>query len=696
MQKVAVFSKKIIKIKNINHFFPDLIFTDKKNKKQANAIAGWGLRPTTKKARKYATENKLPFISLEDGFLRSVGLGLEGYSPLSLIADSTGIYYDARFPSELEKLIKDKSRLVLHLDYAIQAIKLITDNELTKYNHAPNFTGFSNEHHLQNEKVLVIDQTVGDMSVKYGDADQQTFLEMLDRALQENPTATIYVKTHTDVINGYKEGFLTSNLNKDSIVLLSEDINPISLLKQIDKVYVVTSHMGFEALLLGKEVITFGLPWYAGWGVTDDRHKNIKSLKNNERRTEATITELFVASYILYCQYINPYTGKKGTIFDVINYLTKIKKLNNKLRGSVKLVGFSFWKKHVLLPYLNLPSVKIHFYSINKFRKIENDNKLNHDVKSQKILIWGQGKKSIIPIIQNEKFCIMRIEDGFIRSIGLGSNLVMPYSLVIDGLGIYFNSQKISELESLLATRVVTKQEQEKAKSLQKLIIETKISKYNVGNEKNIKPNHEKRKIILIPGQVEDDASIIFGSPIIKTNLELVQMVRKKNQDAYIIYKPHPDVLSGNRIGEINKTELKKYVNDIIEFADIIHCIEQVDEIHTITSLAGFEALIRHKKVVCYGQPFYSGWGLTTDLYPNSLRRRILSLDELIYIVMYEYSIYIHPKSLDFTDPETLVKYLNNEKLEKTRLINQFWLKKQLQKIKHILDLIVKMKFSKN
>ena len=696
MQKVAVFSKKIIKIKNINHFFPDLIFTDKKNKKQANAIAGWGLRPTTKKARKYATQNKLPFISLEDGFLRSVGLGLEGYSPLSLIADSTGIYYDARFPSELEKLIKDKSRLVLHLDYAIQAIKLITDNELTKYNHAPNFTGFSNEHHLQNEKVLVIDQTVGDMSVKYGDADQQTFLEMLDKALQENPTATIYVKTHTDVINGYKEGFLTSNLNKDSIVLLSEDINPISLLKQIDKVYVVTSHMGFEALLLGKEVITFGLPWYAGWGVTDDRHKNIKSLKNNERRTEATITELFVASYILYCQYINPYTGKKGTIFDVINYLTKIKKLNNKLRGSVKLVGFSFWKKHVLLPYLNLPSVKIHFYSINKFRKIENDNKLNHDVKSQKILIWGQGKKSIIPIIQNEKFCIMRIEDGFIRSIGLGSNLVMPYSLVIDGLGIYFNSQKISELESLLATRVVTKQEQEKAKSLQKLIIETKISKYNVGNEKNIKPNHEKRKIILIPGQVEDDASIIFGSPIIKTNLELVQMVRKKNQDAYIIYKPHPDVLSGNRIGKINKTELKKYVNDIIEFADIIHCIEQVDEIHTITSLAGFEALIRHKKVVCYGQPFYSGWGLTTDLYPNSLRRRILSLDELIYIVMYEYSIYIHPKSLDFTDPETLVKYLNNEKLEKTRLINQFWLKKQLQKIKHILHLIVKIKFSKN
>ncbi|MCX8650739.1 capsular polysaccharide biosynthesis protein [Gilliamella sp. B2776] len=696
MQKVAIFSKKIFRIKHIHHFFPDLLFIYKNRKKEANAIAGWGFRTTTKKARKYATENKLPFISLEDGFLRSVGLGLDGYFPLSLIADNIGIYYDARSPSELESLIKDKSRLVLHLNDATQAIKLIIDNEITKYNHAPDFIGFNdNELHVENKKVLVIDQTVGDMSVNYGGADPQTFREMLDEALKENPTATVYVKAHTDVINGYKKGFLTSNFIKDTVILLTDDINPISLLKQIDKVYVVTSHMGFEALLLGKEVITFGLPWYAGWGLTDDRHKNIKSLKNNDRRTEATIIELFAASYILYCQYINPNTGKKGTIFDVIDYLVKIKKLNNKLRGTVKLVGFSFWKKHALQPYLNLPSIKSHFCSINKFRKIVNDNKLMHKVKSQKILIWGQGKENIIPTIQKAKLRILRIEDGFIRSIGLGSNLVMPYSLVIDELGIYFNSQTISELESLLATRVVTQKEQEKANSLRQLLNVTKLSKYNIGSEKNIRPVDEMRKIILIPGQVEDDASILYGSPIIKTNLELVQVVRKKNPDAYIIYKPHPDVLSGNRIGKIDKSELIKYVNDIIEFVNIIDCIEQVDEIHTITSLAGFEALIRHKKVVCYGQPFYSGWGLTTDLYPSPFRHRILSLDELIYIVMYEYSIYIHPKTLHFTDPETLINYFNNERTKNSPSINQCWLKKQLYKIKQIITLFINIKSHK-
>ncbi|MCO6548718.1 MAG: hypothetical protein J6583_13245, partial [Gilliamella sp.] len=218
-----------------------------------------------------------------------------------------------------------------------------------------------------------------------------------------------------------------------------------------------------------------------------------------------------------------------------------------------------------------------------------------------------------------------RIEDGFIRSIGLGSNLVMPYSLVIDELGIYFNSQSMSELEFLLLNKKVNKEEKEKASLLQDLLIVTKLGKYNVGKKMNIRrPIGNKEKIILIPGQVEDDASILYGSPIVKTNLELIKTVRENNPNDYIIYKPHPDVLSGNRIGKVNDSEIKKYVDNIIEFVDIIDCIEQVDEIHTITSLAGFEALIRNKRVICYGQPFYSGWGLTIDMHPNFRRNREL------------------------------------------------------------------------
>jgi capsular polysaccharide export protein len=691
MKNVSVFSKKILAIKHINHFFSNLSFSYR-NKRKADAIAGWGYRPTTLKARAYATKHSLPFIALEDGFLRSVGLGLEGFPPLSLIADSIGIYYDSRTPSQLEELIKNKTLLNQYINEAISAKKLIIDSELTKYNHAPDFCGFDAKINNQTKKVLVIDQTFGDMAVELGGANQQTFISMLNCAIEENPYSTIYVKTHTDVINGYKKGYLTKLANH-SVMLFSEDVNSLSLLKYFDKVYVVTSHMGFEALLLGKQVITFGLPWYAGWGVTDDRHKNINNLRSTNRRTQATVLELFTASYLLYCKYINPYTGKKGTIFDVINYLIKIKALNNKLRGTINLVGFSFWKKHVLLPYLKLPSVTCCFYSVNCFTKIINDEKKAKKIKTEKLLIWGQGKKALRPII--DTLSSFRVEDGFIRSIGLGSNLAMPYSLVIDKLGIYFNSQNTSELEFLLANKKITKWEKEKANSLQNLLILTKLGKYNVGQKMNIRPSEGKTKVILIPGQVEDDASILYGSPIIKTNLDLIKAVRQNNPNDYIIYKPHPDVLSGNRIGKVNKFEIQKYVDDIIESINIIDCIEQVDEIHTITSLAGFEALIRHKKVVCYGQPFYSGWGLTVDMYPNIRRNRTLTLQELIYIVMYDYAIYIHPDSLNFTDPETLINYLYDKKNKISKPIKQSWLKKQFNKLKQLLFLIYKIKLNR-
>ncbi|MFQ1017371.1 capsular polysaccharide biosynthesis protein [Gilliamella sp. Occ3-1] len=692
MKNVLVFSKKILTIKSISHFFSDLSFSNKNTKNKIDAVAGWGYRPTTIKARAYATKHLLPFITLEDGFLRSIGLGLEGYPPLSLIADNIGIYYDSRKPSELEILIKNKIILNQHIKEATSALKLIIEAQLTKYNHASDFSGFKDKTNNQNEKVLVIDQTFGDMAVELGGASQQTFISMLNCAIEENPSSTIYVKTHTDVINGYKKGYLTQIAGQKSVILFSEDVNTFSLLKHVNKVYVVTSHMGFEALLLGKQVITFGLPWYAGWGVTDDRHKNINHLRVINRRTQATVLELFTASYILYCKYINPYTGKKGTIFDVINYLIKIKTLNNKLRGTINLVGFSFWKKQVLLPYLRLPSVKCRFYSISRYIKILNDKDIENKVKTEKLLIWGQGKKALLPIINSMN--AFRIEDGFIRSIGLGSNLVMPYSLVIDKLGIYFNSQSMSELEFLLLNKNVNKEEKEKASSLQDLLIVTKLGKYNVGKKMNIRPIGNKEKIILIPGQVEDDASILYGSPVVKTNLELIKTVRENNPNDYIIYKPHPDVLSGNRIGKVNDSEIKKYVDNIIEFVDIIDCIEQVDEIHTITSLAGFEALIRNKRVICYGQPFYSGWGLTIDMHPNFRRNRELTLHELIYIVMYDYAIYIHPDSLNFTDPETLINCLNHKKLKTSKQIRQFWLKKQFNKLKQIIFLIYNMKLN--
>lgn len=151
--------------------------------------------------------------------------------------------------------------------------------------------------------------------------------------------------------------------------------------------------------------------------------------------------------------------------------------------------------------------------------------------------------------------------------------------------------------------------------------------------------------MILVPGQVEDDASIRYGSPQIYRNLDLLRTVRERNPNAYIIYKPHPDVVSGNRIGHISPDDAARYADQTAEQADILTCLQYADEIHTMTSLTGFEALLRGKKVSCYGLPFYAGWGLTQDLLPIPRRSRRLELWQLVAGTLIYYPDYIHPKT---------------------------------------------------
>ena len=261
--------------------FLDKISTDK-------TAVFWGKKHP--KRIKLAHILRLPLLNLEDGFLRSVGLGVSGYPPYSIVYDDIGIYYDTTRPSRLEQLILAAETMPSEtLAQARQAMNFILQHHLSKYNHAPEL---SDDHPLRSpskpETVLIIDQTFGDMAIQYGGADASTFELMFQTALNENPQADIWVKTHPDVLCGKKQGYLTRLAQQHRVHLLAEDINPISLLQNVDKVYCVTSQMGFEALLCGKPLTTFGLPWYAGWGVNDDRHPKIDSLVRTQRRAPAT------------------------------------------------------------------------------------------------------------------------------------------------------------------------------------------------------------------------------------------------------------------------------------------------------------------------------------------------------------------------------------------------------------------------
>ncbi|MEJ6501677.1 MAG: hypothetical protein QNL54_09305 [Rhodobacterales bacterium] len=129
-----------------------------------------------------------------------------------------------------------------------------------------------------------------------------------------------------------------------------------------------------------------------------------------------------------------------------------------------------------------------------------------------------------------------------------------------------------------------------------------------------------------------------------RRNIDLLKRTRQANPDAFIIYKPHPDVEAGLRPGMIENA--LEHADAIAQNMDAIAAIENSDEVWTMTSLLGFEALLRGKSITCLGRPFYAGWGLTNDL-GESLPRRITrpTLVALIHAVLIEYPRYFDPET---------------------------------------------------
>lgn len=264
------------------------------------------------------------------------------------------------------------------------------------------------------------------------------------------------------------------------------------------------------------------------------------------------------------------------------------------------------------------------------------------------LVVWGHKP---IPGKLAAGVQLIHLEDGFLRSVGLGADLIRPVSWVIDTQGIYYDATQPSSLEVILQTTEFTLQLLERAARLRERIVNTGLTKYNVGS-KNWQRIAGVVRVILVPGQVESDAALRFGAPGICTNLGLLRAVREANPNAYLLYKPHPDVVAGLRRKGQDEGQAERYCDEMI--ADVImgELLGQVDEVHTLTSLAGFEALLRGKKVVCYGQPFYAGWGLTLDVLPVTRRTRFLSLDELVAGALILYPTYISRTTGQLTTPE--------------------------------------------
>lgn len=261
--------------------------------------------------RSYLKFRKIPIWRMEDAFIRSASLGATHSTPYSLVFDKTGLYYNSKEPSDIENLLNtyDFNQNQNLKEDAGKLLEYLCESKISKYNPP---TMFHNTDLKMKKKILVIGQVDQDASLKYGNPDGWTMEEMVRLAKFENFDADVFYRPHPEVYEGYqKSRFKKKNIESFAKVI-SPDEHIIDLIERVDHVYTLTSLTGLEALLRNKKVTVLGVPFYAGWGLTDDRAKRIK-----RRNRKLTLQELFIGAYLLYPKYLANQNSPNGIISTV-------------------------------------------------------------------------------------------------------------------------------------------------------------------------------------------------------------------------------------------------------------------------------------------------------------------------------------------------------------------------------------------
>ena len=591
-------------------------------------VGVWGRTPTAWRGEAVAEWREAPVLTVEDAFLRSVHPGrVRGEAPIGLCLDRTGVHFDGSAPSDLETLLAthplDDSAL---LNRARDAIDSVRHWHLGKYSAVDPALPVPEPGY-----VVVLDQTEGDAALM--GAGRAEFNEMLAFAAEEHPGLPILIKTHPETVAGARRGHFDDAELPERVHFVRDPVSPWRLFEGAVAVYTHSSTLGFEAIFAGLKPRVFGQPWYAGWGLTQDQ--------NAPPRRERVLTraQLFAAAMILYPVWYDPLRDRLCELENVIFQLAAEARAWREDRHGYVALGMKAWKR----PHLRRAfgrEVALRFAS-----RVPSGG-------ARVPVVWGMAEATE---------GAFRMEDGFLRSRGLGAALVPPMSLVLDTPSLYFDASTEGRLDHLIGDSVkLPDGEIRRAERLIQRIRAAKLTKYNISAPA---PDlAADSRTILVVGQVEDDASVRFGASEVRTNLDLLKRARADNPDARILWKPHPDVEAGLRKGAVPEAALEGLADIALLNIGAVEAIGLADEVWTITSTLGFEALIRGKPVSCLGMPFYAGRGLTRDLVARPLHRKDhdVSLAQLVHACLIGYPRYFDPRSGAPLSPENAVALLSD------------------------------------
>ncbi len=487
-------------------------------------------------------------------------------------------------------------------------------------------------------RVLLIDERVSVPGAAWRGRQRVTaFRRLVARALAAHPVAEFWIARSAGDGSGRWLSECFAGRLPEPLRFADDRTTVCQMIESADHVYTVSAPEGMHALLADVPLHVQGTPYYAGWGLTHDAYPR------PERRSRPSVAMLFYAVFCRLASYRDPSSRARGNLGALLDCIALQRSVQQRYAAIPNVVGirFQLWKRRFATPFLGAGG--------RSLRWTDDPAAVSSE---ECAALWGARDAHALPA----KARYVRIEDGFLHSTGLGSDLSAPLSQVVDTLGIYFDPTRPSDLNRLLNRATFDEAELARAAALRARIVAEGLTKYNLGRRRPDWQLPAGRTVVLVPGQVADDASVRLGTRGISTAEALLEAVRVARPDAWIIYKPHPDVLSGNRRGLVYAA---RHADRVDTTCDLISLIEIADEVHTLSSLAGFEALLRGKKVRTYGMPFYAGWGLTDDVLPSlPSRERTLTLDMLTAGVLLRYPLYWDWRLMLFTTPEHVVDLL--------------------------------------
>jgi capsular polysaccharide export protein len=473
---------------------------------------------------------------------------------------------------------------------------------------------------------------------------------MLEAALDENEAGKVVLLMPSGR-NGRVLRPVADKAAARGAVVVAGPVAPWAAIERAARVYVAGGETGFLALIAGREVRCFAPAFYSGWGVTGDAALPQKPFRRS-------LDEIFAGACLLATRHLDPYRTTAAAFEDILDILALWRGLETANRGIAVCVGMSFWKRRRVADFFRSTQGAPLFR-----RTVQGALAAARRRPGGAVAVWASHvPHGLAEAVRQHGLSLVRVEDGFVRSVGLGSDFLPAASLVLDRRGMYFDPTRESDLEVLLRETAFDAQLIERARRLVALLVARRVTKYNLPAGTIALAAPPGRRRLFVPGQVADDLSVRLGGGGIGGNLDLLRRVRADNPDAFILYKPHPDVEAGHRAGALPDALARQFADVVIRGVSTASVLDGIDELHTLTSLAGFEALLRRRKVVVYGRPFYAGWGLTSDRAAPP-RGRLLSLEELVAGVLILYPRYLDPATRLPCGPELVVERLATPEL---------------------------------